>query len=117
MAQPEPLKPKALVNPPQLPNDLLSPKAATTLRDNFTAYETQVKSYRTAMDRWQDKFGQWKEKRGKAIASAEALLERVRTSQGGGYAVNIYTQWLKMGLLQAGMLGLLVMVQKRKDSL
>ncbi len=115
--QPEPLKPKALANPPQLPNDLLNPKAAATLRDDFTAYETQVKSYRTAMDRWQDKFGKWKEKRGKAIASAEALLERVRTSQGDSYAVNIYTHWLKMGLLQAGMLGLLVVVQKRKDSL
>ncbi len=117
VAQPEPLKPKDLVNPPKLPNDLPSPKAAARLRDDFTAYETQVKSYRIAMDRWQDKFGQWKEKRGKAIASAEALLERVRDSQGGGYAVNIYTHWLKMGLLQAGMLGLLVVVQKRKDSL
>jgi ABC transport system ATP-binding/permease protein len=117
VAQPEPLKPKDLVNPPKLPNDLPSPKAAARLRDDFTAYETQVKSYRTAMGRWQDTFGQWKEQRGKAIASAEALLERVRDSQGGGYAVNIYTHWLKMGLLQAGMLGLLVVVQKRKDSL
>jgi hypothetical protein len=43
------------------------------LRDDFNTYESQVKAYRTAMDRWQDKFGQWKEKRGKAIASAEAL--------------------------------------------
>ncbi len=116
VAQPEPLKPKALGNPPKLPDNLLSPEAAG-LRDEFNAYEAQVKSYRTAMDRWQDKFGRWKEKRGRAIASAEALLERVRKSQGGSYAVNIYTHWLKMGLLQAGMLGLLVVVQKRKDSL
>lgn len=114
--QPEPSKPKPLGNPPKLPNNLLSPEIAN-LRDEFNAYEGQVKSYRTAMDRWQDKFGQWKEKRGKAIASAEALLERVRKSQGGSYAVNIYTHWLKMGLLQAGMLGLLVVLQKRKDSL
>jgi ABC transport system ATP-binding/permease protein len=117
VAQPEPLKPKTLANPPKLPKNLLSPKAASALRDDFTAYEEQVKSYRTAMDRWQDKFGQWKEKRGKAIAAAEALLERVRASQGGAYAVNIYTHWLKMGLLQLGMLGLLVIVQKRKDNL
>jgi ABC transport system ATP-binding/permease protein len=117
VAQPEPLKPKALVNPPQLPKDLLNPKAAAAVRDDFTAYEAQVKAYRTAMDRWQNKFGQWKEKRGKAIAAAEALLERVRASQGDSYTVNIYTHWLKMGLLQAAMLGLLVVVQKRKDSL
>jgi ABC transport system ATP-binding/permease protein len=116
VAQLEPPKPKALGNPPKLPDSFLSPEAAS-LRDDFNTYESQVKAYRTAMDRWQDKFGQWKEKRGKAIASAEALLERVRKSQGDSYAVNIYTHWLKMGLLQAGMLGLLVVVQKRKDTL
>jgi ABC transport system ATP-binding/permease protein len=116
VAQLEPPKPRALGNPPKLPDNLLSPEAAS-LRDDFNTYESQVKAYRTAMDRWQDKFGQWKEKRGKAIASAEALLERVRKSQGDSYAVNIYTHWLKMGLLQAGMLGLLVVVQKRKDTL
>jgi ABC transport system ATP-binding/permease protein len=117
VAQPEPLKPKALVNPPKLPKDLLNPKAAAAVRDDFTAYEAQIKSYRIAMDRWQNQFEQWKEKRGKAIAAAEALLERSRKSQGDSYAVNIYTHWLKMGLLQAGMLGLLVVVQKRKDNL
>ncbi|WP_404788817.1 ATP-binding cassette domain-containing protein [Altericista sp. CCNU0014] len=117
VAQPEPLKPKPLGSPPQLPDNLLDPEAAATLRNDFKTYESQVKSYRTAMLRWQDKFGQWKEKRGKAISSAEALLERVRKSQGGSYAVNIYTHWLKMGLLQIGMLGLLVVFQKRKDSL
>jgi ABC transport system ATP-binding/permease protein len=117
VAQPEPVQPKALANPPQLPKSLTSRRAIANLREDFTAYEGQVKSYRTAMNQWQDKFGQWKEKRGKAIAAAEALLERVRASQGGAYAVNIYTHWLKMGLLQLGMLGLLVIVQKRKDSL
>jgi ABC transport system ATP-binding/permease protein len=117
VAQPEPVQPKALTNPPTIPKRLVSRKAIANLRDDFTAYEGQVKSYRTAMTQWQSKFGQWKEKRGKAIASAEALLERVRASQGGAYAVNIYTHWLKMGLLQLGMLGLLVFVQKRKDNL
>jgi ABC transport system ATP-binding/permease protein len=115
--QPEPAKPKALANPPQIPKNLASRRAIANLRDDFSSYEGQVKSYRTAMSQWQDKFGQWKEKRGKAIASAEALLERVRASQGGAYAVNIYTHWLKMGLLQLAMLGFLVIVQKRKDSL
>lgn len=114
--EPEPQKPKALPSPPKLPDDFLSPEAAT-VRDDFKAYDAQVKSYRTAMNRWQDRFGQWKEKRGKAINSAEALLERVRKSQGGSFDVNVVTHWLKMGLLQAGMLGLLVVVQKRKDSL
>jgi ABC transport system ATP-binding/permease protein len=114
--EPEPLKPKPLASPPKLPDDFFSPEAAS-LRDNFKTYEAQVKSYRTAMERWQDRFGQWKEKRGKAINSAEALLERVRKSQGGSFDVNVVTHWLKMGLLQMGMLGLLVVVQKRKDSL
>jgi ABC transport system ATP-binding/permease protein len=117
VAQPEPAKPKTLASPPKIPKRLVSRKAIANLRNDFTTYEGQVKSYRTAMTQWQTKFGQWKEKRGKAIASAEALLERVRASQGGAYAVNIYTHWLKMGLLQLGMLGLLVIVQKRKDSL
>jgi ABC transport system ATP-binding/permease protein len=117
VAQPEPVQPKALTSPPTIPKRLVSRNAIANLRDDFTAYEGQVKSYRTAMTQWQSKFGQWKEKRGKAIASAEALLERVHASQGDAYAVNIYTHWLKMGLLQVGMLGLLVFVQKRKDNL
>jgi ABC transport system ATP-binding/permease protein len=117
VAQPEPAQPKALASPPKIPKRLVSRKAIANLRADFTTYEAQVKSYRTAMTQWQDKFGQWKEKRGKAIAAAEALLERVRTSQGDAYAVNIYTHWLKLGLLQLVMLGLLVIVQKRKDSL
>jgi ABC transport system ATP-binding/permease protein len=114
--QPEPIKPKDLGDPPEAPEDLLSPEASG-LRDDLTAYKNQVKTYRKAMDRWQDQLSRWKEKRGTAIASGEALITRVRRTQGGSFDVNVRQHWGILAALQAGMLGLLMVVQKRKDVL
>jgi ABC transport system ATP-binding/permease protein len=114
--QPEPIKPKDLGDPPEAPANLLSPEASG-FRDDLTTYKNQVKTYRTAMDRWQDRLSRWKEKRGTAIASGEALITRVRRTQGGSFDVNVPQHWGILAALQAGMLGLLMIVQKRKDVL
>jgi ABC transport system ATP-binding/permease protein len=114
--QPEPIKPKDLGDPPEAPANLLSPEASG-FRDDLTTYKNQVKTYRKAMDRWQDRLSRWKEKRGTAIASGEALITRVRRTQGGSFDVNVPQHWGILAALQAGMLGLLMIVQKRKDVL
>ncbi len=114
--QPEPVKPKDLGDPPNAPENLLSPEASG-FRDDLNNYKNQVKIYRKAMDRWQDQLSRWKEKRGTAIASGEALITRVRRTQGGSFDVNVPQHWGILAALQAGMLGLLMVVQKRKDVL
>jgi ABC transport system ATP-binding/permease protein len=114
--QPQPPKPKAPGNPPELPADGFSP-AAARFRDELKTYQTQVATYRNAMEQWQDTFSRWKEKRGKAIASGEAIVERVRRTQGRSFAVNVRQHWQILGGIQLTMLGLLILVQKRKDVL
>jgi ABC transport system ATP-binding/permease protein len=114
--QPEPIKPKDLGDPPNAPDNLLSAEASG-FRDDLNTYRDQVKTYRKAMDRWQDQLSRWKEKRGTAIASGEALITRVRRTQGGSFAVNVPQHWSILAALQAGMLSLLMIVQKRKDVL
>ncbi len=114
--QPEPVKPKDLADPPDPPENLIG-AAAVNLRDDLATYKVQVKDYREALDRWQDEFSRWKEKRGKAIAAGEALLGRVHKTQGGSFAVNLRGHWFNLMAIQAGMLGLLMVVQKRKDLL
>ncbi|WP_404790331.1 ATP-binding cassette domain-containing protein [Altericista sp. CCNU0014] len=114
--QPQPPKPKALGNPPELPTDGFS-SAVAGFQDDLKAYQTQIATYRNAMERWQDTFSRWKEKRGKAIASGEAIVERVRRTQGRSFAVDVRRHWQILGGIQLTMLGLLVLVQKRKDVL
>lgn len=78
-------------------------------------YQDQAKNYSKAIDEWQNKFSNWKEKRGRAIASGEALMSRFQENQGGAFKVNVPGHWAKLALIMAGMLGLLFFVQKRKD--
>jgi ABC transport system ATP-binding/permease protein len=114
--QPQPTKPKDLRDPPAAPDNLLGPETQTFL-DDLKTYKNQVETYRTAIDRWQDRLARWKEKRGTAIASGEALVTRVRRTQGSSFSVNVPQHWGILAAIQAGMLGLLFVVQRRKDVL
>jgi ABC transport system ATP-binding/permease protein len=114
--QPQPPKPKPLKNPPEPPENLLG-AAGPDFRDDLKVYKNKVTTYRKDMDRWQDTFSRWKENRGKAITAGEALIGRVRRTQGNSFAVNVTEHWRNLGILQVTMLGLLFLVQKRKDVL
>jgi ABC transport system ATP-binding/permease protein len=111
--QPEPTKPKSPGDPPAAPENLLLD--AQQFSDDLTAYSNKTKDYRKALDTWQTRFSQWKEKRGRAIAAAEELLNRFNRNQGNTFAVNFVAHWFKLSILIIGMLLILVGVQKRKD--
>lgn len=111
--QPEPPKPKSPGDPPAVPeNPLLD---AQQFFDELETYSKKTKDYRNALDSWQTSFSKWKEKRGRAIAAAEELLNRFNRNQGNTFAVNFVGHWFKLGILIIGMLLLWVGVQKRKD--
>lgn len=112
--QPEPVKPKAPGAPPSAPTHPFSQGAANYTGD-LKAYNARVAAYQKDLETWQDSFSLWKEHRGKAIASAEALLGRFKKNQGAGFAVNIYSHWASLGGLMLGTVGLIVVIQKRKD--
>jgi ABC transport system ATP-binding/permease protein len=111
--QPEPTKPKSPGDPPAAPENLLLD--AQQFSDDLTAYSNKTKDYRKALDSWQTRFSQWKEKRGRAIAAAEELLNRFNRNQGNTFSVNFVSHWFKLAILIIGMLLILVGVQKRKD--
>ncbi|MBW4551178.1 MAG: FHA domain-containing protein [Aphanocapsa sp. GSE-SYN-MK-11-07L] len=109
--QPEPVKPTEPGDPPDIPDNPL----AGGFQDDLEAYNDKVKAYSQAIDTWQDKFSTWKQNRETAIASGETLVSRFRDTQGPTFSVNVPLNWGKMGLIMLGMLGILLVVQKRKD--
>jgi ABC-type multidrug transport system ATPase subunit len=111
--QPEPAKPSSPGDPPVAPENLLL--EAQQFSDDLQAYADKTEVYRKNLDQWQTRFSQWKEKRGRALAAGEELINRFNRNQGNTFDVNVGGHWLKLGALILGTLGLLVIVQKRKD--
>jgi hypothetical protein len=111
--QPEPQKPESPGDPPVAPENLLL--EAQQFSDDLQAYADKTKTYRTDLDNWQSRFTRWKEKRGRALAAGEELLNRFNRNQGNTFAVNVPGHWLKLGVLITSTLGLLAIVLKRKD--
>jgi ABC-type multidrug transport system ATPase subunit len=110
--QPEPIKPKDPGDPPPSDQFTLDPQGYL---DELDIYSNDAKAYRDAIDKWQDTFSRWKEQRGRAIAAGEELLSRFRKNQGHTYAVNVPLHWLRLSLMNVAMLGILFVIQKRKD--
>lgn len=111
--QPEPLRPKSPGDPPVAPENLLLD--GQQFADDVKVYTDKTKVYRKDLDAWQTRFSQWKEQRGRAIGSAEELLNRFNRNQGNAFAVNFVAHWVRLGVLILVMLLILVGVQKRKD--
>jgi ABC-type multidrug transport system ATPase subunit/predicted component of type VI protein secretion system len=108
----EPVKPQDPGDPPTLPE-----YPDSIYQDEIKAYNEKVKAYKNKIETWQQEFGDWKGKRETAIAASEAIIGRFERNQGVAFAVNVPAHWGKLGLLILGMLGALLVVQKRKDTL
>jgi len=108
--QPQPEKPKDPGDPPEL-----TPKNRTTYEQDIQDYNDKVNIYRQDLDKWQDQFSDWREKRGTAIAAAELLVGRFHDKAGPTFAINVGQHWLKLGLIMLGMLSLVVFIQHRQD--
>jgi hypothetical protein len=106
--QPEPEKPEELVLSFPDPRD---PAYAQKLQD----YQDATEKFNQDIQDWQTRFGDWKQDRGSAIAGGEALVSRFRDNQGPSFAVNIYQHWARVGAIMVSMLGILLLIQKRKD--
>jgi ABC transport system ATP-binding/permease protein len=106
--QPEPIRPTEISQ--SFPNPR-EPNYAARLQD----YQDATEQFNQDIQDWQDKFGDWKQDRGSAIAGGEALVSRFRDTQGPSFSVNIYQHWAKLGAIMAAMLGILLLIQKRKD--
>jgi ABC transport system ATP-binding/permease protein len=113
--QAEPVKPTSPGAPPPAPANLLA--GAQQYADDLRAYAEKTTDYRKELTQWQDRFSQWKEKRGRAIASGEELINRYQKNQGNALAVNVLGHWIKLLCLILLTLALMVIVQKRKDSI
>ena len=79
-------------------------------------YGDRVAAYTKALDNWQESYGQWKERRERAIAAGEAIIRRYAKTDGLGHPVSLPSHWGRLGLLILGMLVLLILMQKRQDA-
>ncbi len=121
---PEPEKPQNpgnLPEPPQRPsnNSFAAQRQYQTALNNYQnqvkEYRQQVDRYQKEMDVWQEEYGKWKEDSQAAIGAAEGIISKYKQNYGNAFAVNLVRHWLVLGLSIAIMLGLIIILQKRKD--
>jgi ABC-type multidrug transport system ATPase subunit len=102
---------------PRQPQKPTAPASHTLDETVLKAYNDNVNAYSQDMDQWQRQYSTWKENRGTAIAAAEALIDRFHEKQGDTFKVNLPRHWSRMGLHIIGVLGLLLLIQRRKDNM
>jgi ABC-type multidrug transport system ATPase subunit/pSer/pThr/pTyr-binding forkhead associated (FHA) protein len=121
---PEPEKPQDPGNPPPQPKAPDTPEAQLQYQQeldkyqqDIDAYQKKVDEYKKSINSWQDNYSDWKGKYESAIGEAEGTLSRFNKDYGRTFNVDVTQHWSALGLLMAGMFGLLLVVQKRKDVL
>lgn len=81
----------------------------------FGDYQKKVDSYKAEIDTWQKDYSQWKGKYEGTIKGGEALLENFYDKYGSMFKVNVGEYWGILCLQILALLGLTLVVQKRKD--
>jgi hypothetical protein len=77
--------------------------------------ETQGDEHEGAMEGYADERTEWQRDREQAIAGAEGMLKSIFESYGHAFQGHTASRWVTMCIIMAGVLGLIVVFQKRKD--
>jgi len=78
--------------------------------------EKQGDEYEDAMKGYADERTDWQRHREQAIGGAEGLLKSIFEGYGRAFQGSYTTRWVMTCLILAGLLGLTIVFQKRKDS-
>jgi len=78
--------------------------------------EKQGDEYEDAMKGYADERADWQRHREQAIGGAEGLLKSIFEGYGRAFQGSYTTRWVMTCLILAGLLGLTIVFQKRKDS-
>ncbi|MBI3362558.1 MAG: ABC transporter permease [Chloroflexi bacterium] len=90
--------------------------------DELNAYQVKVETaraeqerYRSAIEAYQQDYGEWQRARARSVAGAETMLANFYDRYGDVYAVNVPSRWLAQGGIIVGLFALILILQKRKD--
>jgi hypothetical protein len=78
--------------------------------------ETQGDEHEVAMEGYADARSEWQRDREQAIAGAEGMLKSIFESYGHAFQGRVTSRYLTMSIIMAGVLGLIIVFQKRKDA-
>jgi ABC-type multidrug transport system ATPase subunit len=77
--------------------------------------ESQGDEHEGSMEGYADERTEWQRDREQAIAGAEGMLKSIFESYGHAFQGGTVSRWLTMCIIMVGVLGLIVVFQKRKD--
>ena len=79
--------------------------------------QAQGDEYSEKMKAYADERTEWERNREKAIGGAEGLLKAIFENQGQAFRGSYTSHWIIMGTTMLVMLGIIILLQKRKDAL
>jgi ABC-type multidrug transport system ATPase subunit/pSer/pThr/pTyr-binding forkhead associated (FHA) protein len=77
--------------------------------------EGQGDEHEVAMEGYADDLTEWQQDREQAIGGAEGMLKSIFESYGHAFQGRTESRWITMSIIMAGVLGLIVFFQRRKD--
>ena len=117
----KPPEPGSPPDPPQAPvsNSFAARRQYRAAFQNYQStikeYQEKVNQYQREINQWQQEYSNWKEKSQSAIGEAEGIINKYNQNYGKVFAVNLFRHWSILSLLIGMMVGLMLIVQKRKD--
>ncbi len=133
--QPEPPQPTAPGDPPPQPARPTPPavqsaeaqrlyqqamdtyqKAMEKFQVDIDNYQKAAKTYQDEMEKWRVRYQDWKAQHDKAINEAEGHIKKIYEDFGDMLNVNLKRHWSILGFITAVLLGLVLVVQRTKDT-
>ena len=99
---------------PDKPN---SPGDPPSDQRKLSEYRERVNKYNREIENWQNQYSDWKQKYQTAIGAAEGVIDKFYQDYREMFKVNIIKHWTALSLIILAMFGILLGVQKRKDTI